>query len=130
MAATAVFFHAVAPIVAVNDLTQALDFYGRVLGFKIAWQSGQPATLASVCREGVELNLTEAGFVPGGMPSRMYIRIVGVETFYNHLVTAGVEPEIPLAARPYGMRDFRIVDPSGNELSFGEPVAVAALAPA
>lgn len=129
MAATAVFFQAVAPIVAVNDLSRALDFYERVLGFKIAWQSGEPATLASVCRDGVELNLTESGFVLGGMPSRMYIRIAGVEAYYNHLVTAGVEPEIPLAARPYGMRDFRIVDPSGNELSFGEPVAVVAPAP-
>ena len=129
MAATAVFFQAVAPIVAVNDLTRALDFYERVLGFKIAWQSGEPATLASVCRDGVELSLTESGFVLGGMPARMYIRIAGVEAYYNHLVTAGVEPEIPLAARPYGMRDFRIVDPSGNELSFGEPVAVVAPAP-
>jgi hypothetical protein len=30
---------------------------------------------------------------------------------------------VPLAARDYGMRDCRLVDPDGNELSFGEPSA-------
>jgi uncharacterized glyoxalase superfamily protein PhnB len=32
----------------------------------------------------------------------------------------GAKVAVPLADRPYGMRDFWIVDPSGNELSFGE----------
>ena len=36
------------------------------------------------------------------------------------MTMTGAKIAVPLAERSYGMRDFRIVDPSGNELSFGE----------
>lgn len=117
MSETPVTFEAVAPIVSVNSLEQAIDYYQRVLGFKLAWEWGD---LAGVCRDHVELNLSGSG-APGAMPSKMYIHMAGVERYYHELLEAGVQPAIPLAERPYGMRDFRIVDPSGNELSFGEP---------
>ena len=46
--------------------------------------------------------------------------MAGVDAYYNHITNAGAKVAVALADRPYGMRDFRIVDPSGNELSFGE----------
>ena len=46
--------------------------------------------------------------------------MTGVDAYYNQITVAGANVVVPLADRPYGMRDFRIVDPSGNELSFGE----------
>jgi uncharacterized glyoxalase superfamily protein PhnB len=52
----------------------------------------------------------------------MYIQVTGIEGYYNRLVAAGLKPAIEIADRPYGMRDFRVVDPSGNELHFGEPL--------
>jgi uncharacterized glyoxalase superfamily protein PhnB len=36
-------------------------------------------------------------------------------------VAAGARVAVPLEVRDYGMRDCRLVDPDGNELSFGEP---------
>jgi uncharacterized glyoxalase superfamily protein PhnB len=119
MSATTVTFEAVAPIISVTSLEQALEYYQRVLGFKLAWQAQEPARLASVCRDHVALNLSESD--SGWAPSRMYIQVVGVERYYDELLEAGVKPAIPLAERTYGMRDFRISDSSGNELSFGEP---------
>lgn len=115
-----VTFEAVAPIVPVNNLAQALEYYECVLGFKIAWKSGEPASLASVCRDRVELNLSASG-TSAGIPSKVYIQVAGVEAYYDQLLNAGVKPAVALAERTYGMRDFRIIDPSGNELSFGEP---------
>ena len=44
----------------------------------------------------------------------------GVDAYCDQTAIAGAKVAVPLADRPYGMRDFRIVDPSGNELSFGE----------
>src|SRR5690242_1508620 len=107
-----VMFEAVAPIVPANSLEEALEYYQHVLGFQIAWKWGDPARLASVCRERVELNLSESDAV-GGTPARMYIRMVGVESYYNALLDAGVKPAVALAERAYGLRDFRIIDPSG-----------------
>jgi uncharacterized glyoxalase superfamily protein PhnB len=49
--------------------------------------------------------------------------MAGVDTYYERITVAGAKVAVPLADRPYGMRDFRIVDPSGNELSFGEAIA-------
>jgi predicted enzyme related to lactoylglutathione lyase len=110
---------AAVPILSVADLAEALDYYERVLGFQIGWKWGVSPRLASVCRDRVELNLSQsAESKPKG--SQVYFQMAGVDTYYKHVTIAGARVAVPLADRPYGMRDFRIVDPSGNELSFGE----------
>ena len=111
---------AAVPILAVADLTEALDYYGRVLGFQVGWKWGEPPDLASVCRGRVEVNLSQVA--PGARPtiSKVYFQMTGVDVYYARLRKAGAQVTVALADRAYGMRDFRIVDPSGNELSFGE----------
>ena len=110
---------AAVPILAVDDLAEALDYYQRVLGFNVEWKWGEPPYLASVCRNHVEVNLSLS---PQSRPaaSKVYFQMTGVDTYYSELTRAGAKGAVPLGDRPYGMRDFRIVDPSGNELSFGE----------
>jgi dihydrofolate reductase/uncharacterized glyoxalase superfamily protein PhnB len=110
---------AVVPILSVTNLREALDYYERVLEFRIGWRWGEPPHLASARRDGVEVNLSEAqGVNPGA--SKLYVHVTGVDAYYNQICMACAKIAAPLADRPYGMRDFRIVDPSGNELSFGE----------
>jgi len=110
---------AAVPILSVTDLSEALDYYQRVLGFQVGWKWGEPPRLASVCRDRVEVNLSQSPEANPGT-SKVYFQMVGVDAYYGHITTAGAKVAVPLADRPYGMRDFRIVDPSGNELSFGE----------
>jgi uncharacterized glyoxalase superfamily protein PhnB len=106
---------AAVPIVSVTDLPEAIDYYERVLGFQVGWKWGEPPQLASVCCDRVEVNLSQsAGATPG--ISKAYFQMAGVDAYYRRITTAGAA----LADRPYGMRDFRIVDASGNQLSFGE----------
>jgi uncharacterized glyoxalase superfamily protein PhnB len=107
------------PILSVIDLANALDYYERVLGFTVGWKWGEPPHLASVCRDGVELNLSQSKESQAAI-SRVYFQMSGVESYYGELIAANARIAVPLAERPYGMKDFRIVDPSGNELSFGE----------
>jgi uncharacterized glyoxalase superfamily protein PhnB len=52
--------------------------------------------------------------------SKVYFQMTGVDVYYARLRQAGAHVTVALAERAYGMRDFRIVDPNGNELSFGE----------
>jgi len=113
---------AAVPILPVSDLSEALDYYQRVLGFDVEWKWGEPPYLASVCRDHVEVNLSLSS-EPAPAPSKVYFQMAGVDTYYSKLTQAGAKVAVPLADRPYGMRDFRIVDPSGNELSFGEATA-------
>jgi uncharacterized glyoxalase superfamily protein PhnB len=110
---------AVTPILSVTDLSVALDFYKRVLEFETEWEWGDPPRLAGLCRDRIAVNLTQSSdaIVP---TSKVYFETVGVDAFYDHLVASGAVILEPIADRHYGMRDFKIVDPSGNELSFGE----------
>jgi uncharacterized glyoxalase superfamily protein PhnB len=107
------------PILSVTDLSEALNYYERILGFTVGWKWGEPPHLASVCRDQVEVNLSQSS-EPTVTISKVYFQMTGVEAYYSGLTTAGARVAAPLANRPYGMRDFMIVDPSGNELSFGE----------
>jgi uncharacterized glyoxalase superfamily protein PhnB len=110
---------AAVPILTVTDLGAALDYYERVLGFRIGWKWGVPPHLASVCRDCVELNLSQSS-LPTIAISKVYFQMAGVAAYFDEIVAAGANVAVPLADRPYGMRDFKLVDPCGNELSFGE----------
>lgn len=113
----------VSPIFSVTDLAESIAFYCDVMGFSLAWSWGDPPDIAAVCRDGVELTLTpRAGAKPAG-GSHVYLGVSDIDACHAALVAAGVAMLVPIADRPYGMRDFRIADPSGNELSLGEPMA-------
>lgn len=114
-------FRSVNPILAVKDLPAALDYYQRVLGFELGWVWGDPATLASVCRDDISLNLSADRSDQFG-PSRLYAHTGDIDTYHATVVAAGARVTVALDDRVYGMRDFRLVDPDGNELSFGEPI--------
>ncbi|WP_395024906.1 VOC family protein [Comamonas odontotermitis] len=116
-------FESVSPIFSVTDLQQSMDFYRDVLGFDIAWSWGDPPDIAAVCRDCVEITLIQrAGASPAGA-SHASFRVSEVEAYYHGLVEAGARIVVPIGDRPYGMRDFRMVDPSGNELSIGQIIA-------
>ena len=119
---SAAVLEAAVPILSVTDLSGALDYYQNVLGFQVGWSWGQPPRIASVCRDRVELNLSQSPEAQPGA-SRVYFQMAGVDAYYNEVTIAGANVAVALADRLYGMRDFRIVDPSGNELSFGEATA-------
>jgi uncharacterized glyoxalase superfamily protein PhnB len=56
------------------------------------------------------------------VPARMYVVVSGLDQYYADVIAAGAKVVYPLAVREYCMKDCRIVDPDGNELSFGESV--------
>lgn len=112
----------VAPILSVHDLPSALDWYPRVLGFAVAWTWGDPVGLASVCRDAVELNLGKRGEYGAPGPSQIYVRLSGIDGFYEQVCRAGATIRVEIGDRPYGLRDFSIEDESGNRLDFGEPI--------
>lgn len=114
-------FESVTPILSVLDLPQALAWYERSFGFERAWTWGEPMHLASVCRGGIELNLGQRGVVGPGGPSQIYLRVAPIETFWDLARTSGATIHVPIADRPYGLRDFSVLDASGNRIDFGEP---------
>lgn len=119
---TATRFESIAPIFAVRDLSQALAFYGNTLGFEVAWSWGEPAHIAAVCRDSVEITLTQKPDGKATGPARIYLRVSGIDTYYDQLIQAGADIRVPIGDRAYGLRDFRVADPSGNEIDVGQVI--------
>lgn len=113
-------FHSISPFLGTDDLPATLAFYQEKLGFDLAWEWGSPLEVAAVCRDQVEITFTcRSDARPGGI-SRIYIGIDAIDAYHAHLLQAGVTIDVPIDDRPYGMRDFSVVDPTGNVLTFGQ----------
>lgn len=107
------------PVFAVSDLQAALEFYQSKLGFSVAWTWGTPPTRAGITLGDIEIQLdcTGAGAPPG--PSVVYCHMTGVDSYYAACKDRGVSFALELDERPWGMRDFRVIDPDGNRIGFG-----------
>jgi catechol 2,3-dioxygenase-like lactoylglutathione lyase family enzyme len=116
-------FESIAPIFQVDNLPRAIEFYREVFGFDVGWSAGDPPRIASVCRDHVEINLIRVERGEALRPSHVYIRMAGVDEFYAQALAARVRVKHALEDRDYGMRDCRLVDPDGNEISFGSEIA-------
>jgi uncharacterized glyoxalase superfamily protein PhnB len=107
----------IAPIFQVTNLERALAFYRNALGFDVAWQAGEPPAHAAVCRDDVEISL-EVAASPAA--AHAYLHVAGVDDLFAGAAAAGAQIVVPLEDRWYGLRDGRIADPDGNQLSLGE----------
>jgi predicted enzyme related to lactoylglutathione lyase len=121
-----VSFDCVTPVFTVDDLSSALEFYEHKLGFSVAWTWGTPPDRASVRRGNVEITLSTRGLVDEHGPSRVFIQLTDIDDYFNSVVASGAKIDVPIGDREYGMRDFHLIDPSGNHLSFGQMIAIGA----
>lgn len=114
-------FEAVTPRLPVTDVERALAFYVDRLGFKLGWKWGSPITHGNVCRDSISLDLIS---MPHGRcgTAMAYIQLSGVDAYFSELKARNLDL-MPPEDRPYGMRDFEVVDLDGNRLAFGEPTA-------
>lgn len=105
------------PVFHVADLDAAVRFYGQMLGFTECFRMG---TYAGLKLGDCEIHLTLPGDfqrpVGGGTA---YIICDEVDAYFARLKAAGVKPKSEPDDRRYGLRDFVIHDPDGNQLSFG-----------
>lgn len=110
------------PVFAVKNLDDALAYYRDKLGFTIAWTWGDPVSRAGVALDDIEIQLESAGLGGPPGPSTVYCHMTRVDEYYETCRARGADISMELADRPWGMRDFRVVDPSGNRLGFASPV--------
>jgi predicted enzyme related to lactoylglutathione lyase len=113
-------FRSIAPILQIADLDRAVDFWKRVMAFDVAWiAGGEPATIASFCRDQIYLM---ARVEKKPLPCGIYLELDGVDAYFERVRSAGAKVVHGLADREYGMRDGRVEDPDGNQISLGEPL--------
>jgi catechol 2,3-dioxygenase-like lactoylglutathione lyase family enzyme len=117
--------HAVQPVLPVQDIEKAVEWYRDTLGFTVDFVWGDPPEHARVLavdhatRAGIQL--TQSSVDTSEMQRAGWIMIhvgAGVEKLYDEYLARGVRIGRELGHRPWGMIDFDIVDPDGNTIRF------------
>jgi len=113
----------ISPILPAADVLETIRWYERKLGFRRSFLYTQPP-YAVVARDGVEIHFTHFKIDPGNNHAACYLRVKDIESLYETCRAQGlVHPKAPLQVKPWGQKEFAVVDLNGNLLRFGETVA-------
>jgi catechol 2,3-dioxygenase-like lactoylglutathione lyase family enzyme len=116
------------PILPSRDLDETFAFYSR-LGFELRGAPIETYRYLIIGRGGVELHFWDAPDVDAfTTDASCYIRVEDADALYREWQAIGVEsdPEtgsrlVPPVDTDYGLREFALVDKSGNLLRVGSP---------
>ncbi len=103
-------------------ITQA--YYVATLGFKQVDNDAYDEYLI-VEKENVQLHFfLFRGLDPAENDGQVYIRTDGVDELYRAMLDSGIpiHPNGALQTRPWGQREFHLLDPDHNLLTFGQSV--------
>jgi uncharacterized glyoxalase superfamily protein PhnB len=114
-------FLSVSPLIPARDVEEGIAFYARALGFKLLYRDAEPAQFAIVGKEGARLHLFASQDKHLADWTSLRIEVEGIEALYTRCGEAGcVHPNGLLGSRPWGTREFSLVDPSGVCIAFVE----------
>lgn len=111
----------VAPELPVKDMGQALAHYEQQLGFEVVMTMPE-GDYAIVERDGVALHLFESA-PQAHSPGSVHIFADGLDALHAELLARGAQLTQSIVRKPWGTRDFRVVDSSGNVIKFTEPLS-------
>lgn len=98
------------------------DYYVNTLGFRDIGAVDYDGYLM-VEKDAVQLHFFEFKTLdPLENYGQVYIRVKGIEAFYQVLLEGkvGIHPNGGLEQKPWGMKEFSLLDPDNNLLTFGE----------
>jgi catechol 2,3-dioxygenase-like lactoylglutathione lyase family enzyme len=108
---------ALIPIFYVANVDVSSEFYTRILGFMQAFRYG---TYAGFRLGEQEIHITDPGeprhIVGAGSA---YVICDEVDRYFEQIASLGAIARSAPQDRVYGMRDFAVLDPDGNQLTFG-----------
>jgi predicted enzyme related to lactoylglutathione lyase len=108
----------------VSDLARAKTFYGEALGWGL--ETDEPGVAGFRFGSGY-LVVSEAppeGPRPTAGGVEIAVQVDDLEAQHERLDRAGAAPT-PIAARPWGERNFSFRDPDGYAWAYGQPVGAA-----
>jgi catechol 2,3-dioxygenase-like lactoylglutathione lyase family enzyme len=109
-----------ATVFTVRDIAASVVHYRDVLAFDVTFQYGEPVFYACLCRDEVGLHLIAAEKtrrLPGNGAVAVFVD--DVDAIHAELAGRGANIPKPPQDYAYGMRDFDLIDPDGNQITFG-----------
>ncbi len=107
------------PILAFLDLQESVAFYKK-LGFQCNdnWKE-----YLMCSRDDIEIHLWKTADPEVPKNTGCYVRVTAIEKLYEEYKALDlIHPNGPLKDKPWGMREFSVLDNSGNIINFGESI--------
>ena len=111
----------IAPEVPVLKIQESIEYYREKLGFQVAMEM-PGGDYAIVERGGIAIHLFQddsRNYSPVGM----HIFTHELDELHGELMRRGARVTQDIERKPWGNRDFRVNDPSGNQIKFTEPLS-------
>jgi catechol 2,3-dioxygenase-like lactoylglutathione lyase family enzyme len=108
------------PVLPSLDLDETVSYYQR-LGFKV-W-SRHEGDYAILARESCELHFFLMGnLIPAESFFGCYWRVEDAEALHSEFVSLGLVNLHPIEVKPWGMKEFAIIDTHGNLIRIGQEI--------
>lgn len=112
------------PKLPMRNKTATRDYYIDQLGFSV-FGSADHADYLMVEKGDIQIHffLFEA-LEPKENYGQVYIRVQGIDVLYQEMLdnSVAIHPNGHLQTKPWGQREFALLDPDWNLLTFGEGV--------
>lgn len=115
---------AIHPKLPMRDKAVTKAYYINKLGFKNLGSVDYQGYLMMV-KDDIEIHFFEfKDLDPKQNYGQVYIRVDAIESYYQSLLDRKIKihPNAPLQEKPWGMKEFALLDPDSNLLTFGEAI--------
>lgn len=99
------------------------NYYVHILGFEVYGDDYDGYLM--VQKDSVQIHFFEFKELdPKENYGQVYIRTDDIDTLYQSLLDSqvSIHPNAPLQTKPWGQREFALLDPDNNLLTFGQEV--------
>lgn len=104
------------PELPLSDVPAGVAYYRDILGFRI---NHAQSDLGVMDRDDITLLLIQRGELHTGIGS-CYVYVRDVDALHAELKAKGAKPRGEPISHPWGLRDFQVLDPEGNRITFGQ----------
>lgn len=118
------YISSISPLIpAGDDLEKALEFYEQKLGFMTIHKEGNPLRMAIVKRNNAEIFLVKSDYHDLAKEISLRLQVTGIEQLYQELESKErkiIHPNGKLETKPWGPKEFTVIDLAGVCLTFYE----------
>jgi hypothetical protein len=117
---TDITFVAAVPVLASLDIQRSVEFFASKLDFTICYLS--QGAYGIVSRGNVHIHFWACSDRGIAEATGCRLSVLNIESLYAHCSSQEiVHPNAPLKTTPWGNREFAILDPDGNLVTFFQP---------
>ncbi len=112
------------PKLPMRDKNVTREYYTNKLGFRLFGSADFDGYLMME-KDQIQIHFFEFKELdPKENYGQVYIRTDQIEDFYNSLIAnkTSIHPNGPLEIKPWGQKEFAVLDPDNNLLTFGQSI--------